>query len=317
MGARVAYVIAGGDLYSAMARISAASVRLTNPSVTVFLVCDAISAAVMKRKRDPLFDEVDEVIEFDTPDGDNGFRSRFVKTSLGNLLSGPFLYLDCDTVVRGDLSELFCIDADIGCAPDHSRDTFEQQFVQSEDDVLKLAGWRTRRDVYVNGGVISYCDTVGAKRLAADWHTKWLKSYELSRNHRDQPALNAAIFDAKAQLHILSHRFNAQCSMSPRTARDAAIWHLYAINIERPTTTFETLLGRLLKGTVLQRSEIEELVYSSHPWRKDLWIDHLAALWVMRKNRLNAHDYSWFEGHRIESVVNRLRSRFHRHIKAT
>jgi hypothetical protein len=29
------------------------------------------------------------------------------------------------------------------------------------------------------------------------------------------------------------------------------------------------LLGRLLKGTVLQRSEIEELVYSYHPWRKD------------------------------------------------
>jgi hypothetical protein len=46
------------------------------------------------------------------------------------------------------------------------------------------------------------------------------------------------------------------------------------------------LLGRLLKGTVLQRSEIEELVYSYHPWRKDLWIDHLAALWVMRIKRL-------------------------------
>lgn len=60
MSARVPYVVAGGGRYSAMARISAASIRLTNPSITVFLVCDVISAAVMKRKRDPLFDEVDD-----------------------------------------------------------------------------------------------------------------------------------------------------------------------------------------------------------------------------------------------------------------
>jgi hypothetical protein len=94
-------------------------------------------------------------------------------------------------------------------------------------------------------------------------------------------------------------------SVWPRTARDAAIWHLYAISIERPTTTFEMLVARLLSGAALQRSEIEELVYSSHPWRKDLWIDHLAALWVMRKDNLNPNDHNWFKGHRIESLVNR------------
>jgi hypothetical protein len=68
----------------------------------------------MKRQRDPLFDEADKVIAFDTPDGDDGSCSRFVKTSLRNSLSGPFLFLDCDTLVSKNLSELFCIDTDIG-----------------------------------------------------------------------------------------------------------------------------------------------------------------------------------------------------------
>src|SRR5262249_55982618 len=151
----------------------------------------------------------------DTPSGNDGFRNRYIKTQLRNLVTGRFLFLDSDTLIRRNVLELFSLHTDIAVAPNHSINAYEMQIWQEDRDALASTGWTTRTDVYVNGGVMFYGDTVGAKRFANDWHRKWLMSYNSTGRHRDQPALNAAIFHALPTLTLLPHRYNAQLVFSP------------------------------------------------------------------------------------------------------
>lgn len=107
-----------------MTRASIASLRVSNPSVGITIVCDAVSGRALRYSADPLLDEVDDIFISDTPDGSPGYRNRHVKTRLRQIMEGLFLFLDSDTFVRGDLSPIFSLDADIAGARNHSRDEY-------------------------------------------------------------------------------------------------------------------------------------------------------------------------------------------------
>jgi hypothetical protein len=125
----IVYAVTSGgrDAYSVATRVSATSVRVTNPNARIVIVCDSASAESMERVGDPLLSEVDDWIVCSTPAGDSAYRSRFVKTSLRNLIEGRFLFLDGDTLVRDDLSEVFSLSCDVAGCPNHSKDKFEEQ----------------------------------------------------------------------------------------------------------------------------------------------------------------------------------------------
>ena len=310
-------VTSGGcDFYSTMTRVSASAIRISNPDVAIIVACDGQSAAAMRHNRDPLLDEVDELIVCGTPAGDNGFRNRFVKTQLRRLIDGPFLFLDSDTFVRDDISEIFSLDADIACAPNHSKDSIRQQIWSGDSASLSVMGWHHRQDVYVNGGVIFYNSTPGAALFADNWHQKWLRCYAIAKNHRDQAALNAAIFDTAPRLEILPHRFNAQFKFAPSTVSNAVLLHFYAsLTDDETITEFERLVGKLLKGAVLRRSHIESILRHNHPWRRDSWIDDLAARRVIKKGFFDQEDHLWFQGHRLTSLARRILRRVTRCIQ--
>jgi hypothetical protein len=68
---KVVYAVtsSGCDFYSAMTRVSAASIRITNPNIGIVLACDDHSVAAMRHSRDPLLDKVDELISCRTLPG--------------------------------------------------------------------------------------------------------------------------------------------------------------------------------------------------------------------------------------------------------
>jgi hypothetical protein len=299
----------GTDLYSATTRVSAASMRATNPDVSIIVVCDRQSYVTMTRSRERLLDEVDDLVVCNTPAGDSGFRSRFVKTQVQHLIDGPFLYLDNDTFVRDDISELFALGGDIACAPNHSRDSIEQQIWSGDEAILLRMGWRRRQDVYVNSGVIFFNCTRGAARVGENWHQMWLRSYAITGNHQDQPALNAAIFDSAPQLEVLPHRFNAQFKMTPSSVSGAALLHFYSsLADDEPVTEVERLALDLLKGADLRRSAIASILRRSHPWRRSTWIDDLAGRRLIKKGSFDCGDQLWFQGHRLRSLIMRIRN---------
>jgi hypothetical protein len=264
---RVVYVVtsAGRDLHSSMTRVSAASVRLTNPGCTITLACDSRSATAMKSSDDPLLKEVDEFLSFDTPEGDRVFCNRFIKTSLRNRVDGSFLFLDSDTFVRKKLNGLNLIDCDIAAARNHSASTISEQIWEEDAATVRLMGWQTRNDAYLNGGVMLFQDTPSAHQFAEDWHRMWLDACQITDRYRDQPALNAALANSGVKLAILPDEFNAQIKRRV-SIHDAVIWHYYASVNDEPLTAFEALVQRVLSGQGIRTTEIEEMVRSKHPW---------------------------------------------------
>src|SRR5690242_498527 len=85
------------DLYAAMACISATFVRRLYPDAHIHLVCDEVTAPALRDRRAKVLDLASEVTVVDT--GMPGLikRSRFVKTSLRQVVRGDFIFLDVDT----------------------------------------------------------------------------------------------------------------------------------------------------------------------------------------------------------------------------
>ncbi len=93
------------DFYCEQTIVAIASLRAHNPGAYVTVLTDDRTEATLTGNRAVLKEVVDElkVMELDeklTP----MLRSRFLKTSMRNMVDGDFLFLDSDIAVVGDLS---------------------------------------------------------------------------------------------------------------------------------------------------------------------------------------------------------------------
>lgn len=297
----------GNDFFSAMTRIAVASLRLSNPGLSIIVACDQDTDSAMKKALDPLIEEVDCWFNVKTPPGADGFRNRFLKTSLRDLIDGPFLFLDSDILVRGDLSDIFTVDTDIAAARNHSRASFSGQVWVEDAKTVKAMGWKTRSDVYVNGGVLYYNDTPAARHFRAVWHRRWLESFNRRGNFRDQPALNSALYDTKPRLVVLDDRFNAQIKTNSFVARNANVWHYYSSAGDAPHTRFELLVNELMQGAKLDKENIAGMLKSRHPWRSDNKIDDWAANAVIRRGRFDGWESAWLRREFKQHMLGRAR----------
>jgi hypothetical protein len=305
---KVVYVLALDErgAYSAMVRVSVASVRLSNPAAHIVAVCDSSTDRILTAREDPLPTEVDEWVVLDAPLRSARYRSRYLKTRLRHEVVGPLLYLDGDTVVRGSLRPIFELDADVALAQNHSADEIpEQIWLEDANDAAKM-GWRVGDVPYLNGGVMYWADTSVARRLATDWHDKWLACVAQTGREVDQPALNAALREVGPSLHILPHRYNAQFRVNLRVSIDAVILHYYASDPSVPTAA-EQLVSRLEDGGPIPVGAIEKLLKRRHPWGSDRWIDGWVARRVAKKGGLDDVYSLWLTGRRIDGVRRLLR----------
>jgi hypothetical protein len=311
---RIVFAItsAGLDLFSAMTRLAIGSLRITNPASHITVVCDEMSDGAMRRAKDPLLKEADEWLVADSPVGSAVFRNRFVKTRLRHLVDGPFLFLDSDILVRCDLSELFTIREDVGAARNHSRREREGQVGPQDLEVLKALRWRTRDDLYVNGGVLFYADSPAAHALAAEWHRLWQISHSQCGEYRDQPALNAALADTRVSLAVLPDRFNAQFWGNPSAAVNACIWHFYSSDKGVPTTPFESVVETLRDGRPLLTSQVAALIDSEFPWDTRRIFDRFVVKRITRRHLFHGWEAAWLRGslrdHLYAEAARRFRS---------
>jgi hypothetical protein len=295
----------GSDIYTAMTRIAVASLRISNPNLSVTVACDRDTDRAMRQAGNPLIGEVDRWLVVETPEGEPGFRNRFVKTRLRRLLDGPFLFLDSDVLVRGDLSELFELDTDMAGARNHSRTLWT---IWDEDrDVLNTMGWIIDTDRYINGGVILYGDTAGSRRLADDWHERWTQSFKKTRTYRDQPSFNTALQVINPKFVMLPDRFNAQFKSAPSVAKDAVVWHYYYSSTEELHTPFELLARDMIKGAELDREEVDRMVQSIHPWQSNTMLDDWAAAKVMKRGSYHGLEWALLQRRPVSHILGRIR----------
>jgi Glycosyl transferase family 8 len=281
MSIQIAYVLTsnGKDIYADMNLISLRSLRYTNPNAKIFIVVDCETFQALETCHHHILQEADQIISVKTPAQPPSFRNRFIKTSLREHLSGNFLYLDADTVIRGDLTEIFNIKSSFAAAPNHSGSGDPAEMPYDEIENFKLLEWELPK-YYVNGGVLFFADTPDTYKFCQLWHQKWLASVEKRGSFRDQPSLNSAIADSGVSFTWLPHRFNAQIDVRPIYAPDAVIWHLYSSNDKiAMKTIFDQYIDHLQTGKNVTTDQMKYLCKRQHPWP----INNLIDWWFVNK----------------------------------
>ena len=97
------------DLYYEQALMSLYSLRLYMPDARTVVLVDSGTKATFteENKRTKLASFASEIISVDFDDKvSNVERSRLIKTSIPDYVDNDFLYIDCDTIIAGDLSEI-------------------------------------------------------------------------------------------------------------------------------------------------------------------------------------------------------------------
>ena len=294
----------GNDNYAAMTRLAARTVRLSNPDVRITVACDSRTSSIMTSASYPLVGEVDQWFPIETPEGSQGYRSRFVKTILPSQIERPFLFLDSDVFVRDRIEELFALDCDVAAAPNHSRDRHLEQIWIQDHETLERMGWIALPTVYLNSGVILYQDTTRALEFAKAWHRNWLGSVGHEAYYRDQPAFNAALYGAEPRLHVLPHRFNAQIAPSPEVAPEAAIWHYYSSTGQISLALFDPLIKEIMASGNIDAEKIRRLVDARHPWISDGLLDTWNQMASLRDDNSRLRD----DNSRLRNDNSRLRN---------
>jgi hypothetical protein len=300
----------GFDVYTAMTRVAIASIRLTNPGFTITVACDSASNIALTKIDHPLLKEVDHWKVVDTPQGEDLFRNRFVKTSLRSVISGPFLFLDSDILVRGDLSPIFEIDADIAGARNHSCEILKEQSGDKDQEILVAMNWQVSDKVYINGGVIFYNDTPKAYQFGKTWHNNWLQDYSIHKRYKDQPALNASLFECQLNMNILDDKYNAQIERSVKVAWDAKLWHYYFSGICSDLMQSEFKSGKKEFQNYINLAELKKMIKRKHPWRRECFIDDLVARKINKQGYMTHFDQTWVQGHRLKAMEKYISEKY-------
>ena len=107
------------DIYMEQLWVSVTSLRMYNPETTVVLLMDKITYEGLIGYRAKLLDLIDEPIVVPTPEGySQKEMSRYIKTTARQWVKGDFLFIDTDTVIAGDLSDVDKLEGDVLLCPE-------------------------------------------------------------------------------------------------------------------------------------------------------------------------------------------------------
>lgn len=181
MKTKIVYVLTSDDtdIYYEQALLSVYSLRKYNPNADVVLVLDKETGSTLIGKRTKLLDYFNDRIVIDVPHCLSKLqKSRFIKTSLRFLVTGDFLYIDTDTLVLSDLSEIDNLGCDIGAVLDNhvfiSEHNNKGEQIKSR---LKEVGCKNINEIdrYYNSGVTFVRDCQTSRVFYKQWHEKWLE----------------------------------------------------------------------------------------------------------------------------------------------
>lgn len=187
---KIVYVLVSSrnDCYYEQFLLSLYSLRYSNPDRVVEVVTDRDTREYLIEKKEPLLSDVSfHVVQVE---GSGMYKSRFLKTSLREQVSGDFLFLDVDTLVCGSLAPVDKVKADVAAVI--SLNGQGRILNERKRRYLSEAGFGDYRyGPYFNSGVMLVRDTAAAHRLFNAWHKGWQQSF-LNGVPFDQPALYVA-----------------------------------------------------------------------------------------------------------------------------
>jgi Nucleotide-diphospho-sugar transferase len=277
----------GRDVHADMTLISVQFARRANRDVSIIVLTDDETEECLSRQRHALLNQIDRLIPVSSPPGSAGFRNRYVKTQMRRHLTGPFLYLDADTLVLRRLDAIFSCGAVVAGVSNHNGPTNPCHIYKDEKAVFQQLSWPIPSDYYVNGGVLYLADAKESYAFCETWHAKWQLASRATGMHFDQPSLNSALHERHLNFSLLDHRYNAQVNINPRYAPEATVWHIYHSDLDpSPKNVLETCLRAVRKTGAVPDALIDSIRQRSHPWNITNPIDFIAVRRILRRERL-------------------------------
>lgn len=205
MSRGILYLVVGNK-YVNEARNSANSVRKHMPDIDIAIATDDGGYNL---------DPFDQVIRLNQVRQETqGERDWLLDSTLDPDLS-PFdktLYLDSDTYVCADVSELFEL-----------LDQYDLAVARVPNQP-QVAGLPEPWHLY-NCGVIAYRDTKPTRELLSDWQTRYRSQLENQDRPVDQPAFAQALYHSDLRWFALPREYNVRVPRRGTLANDVKIIH--------------------------------------------------------------------------------------------
>lgn len=269
MAGKFVYVLSSSesDYFAEMTAVSLASLRLTNPTAHAALIIDSASKQKNRKIISDLIDSFDEIINVDIGDHSQIYFSRYMKVHSRKLVSGNLLYIDSDTVILKDLSEIWQNGHDVGGVLDLSSKNSSVYVAYDQLSNFRRLNWKAGVRPYINGGVFYMKDSILAQKFCDKWIESWNQFGETIGKYNDQPSFNHAINHSGVDFFLLPQTWNAQIGSNPLDAKDAKIVHVYSGQFETRRDTILHLASHKLKAEgVMDIELLKSAIGRGHAW---------------------------------------------------
>lgn len=177
MNTKIVYTVASDetDIFLEQALLSIFSLRKYNPNSFVELVIDQVTNESMNGKRCEIKKHINKLTVVEVPNNYNKVqRSRWIKTSLRNLIKGDFLFIDTDTIITDTLEDIDNFEGEIGAVKD------KHAPIKLNKDREKLLLWSKQDNwtysdnlAYFNSGVMFVRDCELTHVFFQEWNKRW------------------------------------------------------------------------------------------------------------------------------------------------
>lgn len=224
-------VSTSSDYYAEQCFLSIFTLKQKMHNAFVSLLIDNQTSEYLKFNFSELIESVDEYIVVDL---DNKLshkeKSRILKTSMRQHIDGDFLFIDCDTVICEDLSEIETCGYDIGCVLDSHVPVCEHWAKGWLKKNYQKCGFQESiaKNTHFNSGVIYCKDNENTRRFFEDW-TKFMSHSIECGISIDQPSFNHADTINNSLIKELHGKWNCQLVQGGvKYLVDAKIIHYFA-----------------------------------------------------------------------------------------
>lgn len=232
MKTQIVYVLIASDdtLFLEEFWVSLYSLRHFHPNEKVIALVDLPTAELIKQ-REELYAMISELIVVDVPNNySSRLRSRYIKTSVRNLIDGDYFCIDTDTIIAKPLDEIDQLPIkNIGMVPElhqQFKNHITYKFVCN--DVKRIFNTDVSDSYYwFNSGV----SLVKDNQLTRDFFKKWNENWKYSALEKNQSSdQRALIYTDKSFRYIIENLpdvYNSQVAMSIKYFYDAKIIHFW------------------------------------------------------------------------------------------
>lgn len=232
MKTKLVYVLtcAPEATYIEQALMAVWSARYHNQDAHIVLLTDDLTDKLFVGKRAEILDYISEkiVVPFE-PDENMHYRSRWLKTSVRQLIKGDYLFIDCDTITMSNLSHIEQIDADIAMCRDENVNIADEDYAAAKpmiDNCAQIGFDVTKEKYYFNSGVMYVRDTELTHKLYERWHELWQEGVSKGIN-LDQPTFAKANYEMGHPVKLLEDKWNCIVQSQIAEVYSAYILHFW------------------------------------------------------------------------------------------